>query len=67
MSILEKKLKEFQKKPGNKTCFVCNQKVNCMYRGLFVGSPVLRYGFPHLGVHWMQWSPVEACLSPFTL
>ena len=27
MSILEKRLKEFQKKPGNRNCFVCNQKV----------------------------------------
>ena len=26
MSILEKRLKEFQKKPGNRNCFVCNQK-----------------------------------------
>ena len=27
MAALEKRLKEFQKKAGNKNCFVCNQKV----------------------------------------
>ena len=27
MSALEKRLKEFQKKAGNRNCFVCNQKV----------------------------------------
>jgi singapore isolate B (sub-type 7) whole genome shotgun sequence assembly, scaffold_1 len=28
MAALEKRLKEFQKKAGNKNCFVCNQKVS---------------------------------------
>ena len=27
MASLEKQLKEFQKKAGNRNCFVCNQKV----------------------------------------
>ena len=26
-AALEKRLKEFQKKAGNRNCFVCNQKV----------------------------------------
>lgn len=59
MSALEKRLKEFQKKAGNRNCFVCNQKVIHANDELSLGSSVFCDGFPHSGVHWMQWSPVS--------
>lgn len=58
MAALEKRLKEFQKKAGNRNCFVCNQKVIHANIALSLGSSVFCDGFPYSGLYRMQWSPV---------
>ena len=66
MSALEKRLKEFQKKAGNRNCFVCNQKVIHAHGELSLGSSVFCDGFPYSCVYGMQWSSVTM-LFPFYL